>query len=96
MTDAGADPSSAAALMAALGEVARLLEAGEAEAAAKEMGALVGRYPSVSAGTLGPEEIATARRLLERCRAAEGSLRKKVKEEMGQVGSSRKAHAAYR
>jgi hypothetical protein len=87
---------SAAALIAALGEVARRLEAGDAPGAAEQMAALVGRYPSVSPGTLGADGVATARRLLDRCRAAEASMRKKAADELGNIGSSRKARAAYR
>lgn len=92
--DGNLEPS--AALIAALGEIARLLESGDAQGAAEQMGALVGRFPSVSSGSLGPAGVATARQLLERCRVAEAGMRKHVVGEMGKVGKSRKAFVAYR
>jgi hypothetical protein len=89
------DQDSAAALIATLEEVASLLEAGDSEGASLAMAQVVGRCPSVSAQSLGAEGISAARRLLDRCRTAQLELRKKLSEEMGQMGASRKAAAAY-
>lgn len=92
----GANTDSAAALMAALGEVARLLEGGDSEGASRAMADAVGRFPSVAAGGLDAGAVATARQLLERCRAAETHLRRHLTDEMAQMGHSRRAQAAYR
>lgn len=86
---------SAAALIEALSEAARLLEAGDAEGAAGAIAQVVGRCPSVSAQGLGPEGVAIARQLLERCRAAEAPLRRKVTDEMNQLNASQRAHSVY-
>jgi hypothetical protein len=94
MTAVGS-PDLAADLVAALEEAAGLLEAGESEAAALAMASAVGRCPGMSSGALGPEGIATARRLLDRCRQAEAQLRKKLTDDMANIGVSRKAQAAY-
>ena len=88
-------PDLAAELVAALEEAARLLEGGDSEAAAQAMAGAVGRCPQMPPGALGPEGIATARRLLERCRQAEAGLRRKLQDEMDNLGVSRRAQTAY-
>lgn len=87
--------AAAAGWMTALDEAARLLEAGESEAAACAMLRVSEYCPQMPAGALGPEAIATARRLLDRCRDAEARLRRKLTEEMASLGSSQRARAAY-
>lgn len=94
MTASGS-PDLPAELVAGLEEAARLLEAGDAEAAQLAMASAVGRCPQMSAGAMGPEAIATARRLLQRCRDAEVRLRRKLNDEMGSLGTSRRAQSAY-
>jgi hypothetical protein len=84
-------PEQATGLMAALAEAARLLEEGDSEGAAAAMAAVMGRCT----GRLSPEEVATARGLLERCRRAEAELRRHVANELARSGASRRAHAAY-
>jgi hypothetical protein len=96
MNQAPPSDESVAALMAALDEVARLLEAGDSEGAAEAMAGVVGRCPTVSAETLGAEGIATARQLLGRIRQAEALLRQKVTEEIAALGTSRRAQSVYR
>jgi hypothetical protein len=88
-------PDLASELVIKLEEAAGLLEAGDPEAAALAMASAVGSCPQMSQGALGPEGIATARRLLERCRQAELGLRKKLNDEMGSLATSRRAVAAY-
>ena len=88
-------PDLAAELVARLEEAAGLLEAGDPEAASLAMASAVGRCPEMSPGALGPEGIATARRLLQRCREAEVRLRHKLNEELSGLGTSRRAQAAY-
>jgi hypothetical protein len=92
----GANIDPAAALIAALGEVARLLESGDSEGASRAMADAVGRFPSLATGGLGADAVAMARQLLERCRAAETLLRRRLTDEMAQMGHSRRAQAAYR
>jgi hypothetical protein len=94
MTTSGS-PDLPAELVARLEEAAGLLESGDAEAAALAMARAVGGCPQMSAGVLGPEAIATARRLLQRCRDAEVRLRSKLNAEMGSLGTSRRAQSAY-
>jgi len=86
---------AAGGLMAALAEAARLLEEGDSEGASAAMAAVTGRCGGLTAGALTPEEIATARSLLERCREAEGRLRRHVAAELSKTGATRRAQAAY-
>jgi hypothetical protein len=96
MNEGPLSDAAVAALMAALEEAARLLEAGDSEGAAEAMALVVGRCPTVSAETLGAEGIAMARQLLDRCRKAEALLRQKVTEEIAALGTSRRAQSVYR
>jgi hypothetical protein len=89
------DGELAVEFVAALDEAARLLESGDAEAADLAMARATEGCPQLSAVGLGPEAIATARRLLERCRQAEARLRQKLKADMASLGTSRRAQAAY-
>jgi hypothetical protein len=92
----GAPPREAvAALLAALAEAAVLLEAADAVGAAAAMARVVGQCPSISAGGLDAEELAEARRLLDRCREVGGGLHRQVSEELAQNGSARRAQSAY-
>jgi len=95
MTAPGSSPDLPAELVARLEEAACLLESGDPEAAALAMASAVGGCPQMSAGQMGPEAIATARRLLQRCRDAEVLLRNKLNAELGGLGTSRRAQAAY-
>jgi hypothetical protein len=91
----GATAEAVAALLSALAETASLLEAGDPQGAAAAMARVEGRCPSLSAGGLNADEVAEARRLLERCRDAGGRLHRRVSEELAQNGSARRAHNAY-
>jgi len=91
--EGGLDP--AAGLLAALDEAARLLEAGDAGGAGEAMSALVGRCSALSTQGLNAQSVAVARQLLERCRAAEGKLRRHVTDEMAKLSTSRRAQTAY-
>ena len=82
-------------LVTRLEEAAALLEAGDPEGAVLAMASATARCPEIPLGAMGPEAIATARRLLERCRQAEVQLRKKLNEQMGSLGTSRRAVSAY-
>ena len=94
MTEAGGS-DVAADWMAALEEAARLLEEGNSEGAALAMTSVTGRSTTVSSTGLSSEQAATARVLLDRCRQAEGVLRRKVADELAQSGASRRAQVAY-
>jgi hypothetical protein len=61
------------------------------------MATVTGRCGDLASGGLTPDQVATARQLLDRCRQAEGQLRSEVADEMNKAntGTSRRAHAAY-
>jgi hypothetical protein len=85
--------SGAPEFMAALSEVARLLEADDAPAAAEAMQALLQQLrPELR---LPDQALAEAKAMLARCVAAEGRLRIRVVTELNSMGTARRAGAAY-
>jgi hypothetical protein len=90
-----AGSADASPLLEALGEAARLLEAGDPEGAAEAMALVAGRCSAVSANGLTAQEIEEARQLLERCRAAEPPMRRKLNDEMQRLSTSNRAHSVY-
>lgn len=94
MTETGAS-ADAAALLQALEETARLLEAGDGPGAAQAMASVTGRCRALASGGLDAPSLAAARQLLDRVRHAEALLRRKVTDEMGQMGTSRRALDVY-
>lgn len=82
-------------LSAALDEAARLIETGDAPAAAAALEQVVARCQAASAELLSVEAQRHVRSLLERCQRAEASLRARFMEELAHAGTSRRAHTAY-
>jgi hypothetical protein len=85
MTAAARDP-----WLTTLEEGARLLQAGRAEEAAQALAGLQALCAS-SAAQPSQAVVAQARELLQRCFAAEASLRQRVVEELSRLASSQRA-----
>jgi len=73
-----------------LAEGARLLQAGKAEEAAQALAGLQAMC-ALSAPQPSQADVAQARELLQRCFAAEASLRQRVVGDMNRLASSRRA-----
>ncbi len=74
-------------LVTALAEGVRLLEAGEAEEAARVLRGAT----ALCTGPLEPTSIREAKRLLDTCRSAESALRHQVVDQLRQLGATQKA-----